>query len=81
MRAQGLCKKVGDDLCASGASAVNSALQSSMTIHEITEAIIGAANEVHRALGLDCWNRLIGSALCHELHFEDCLSSVSGPCW
>ena len=41
-----------------------------MTVNEITESVIGAAIEVHRALG----PRLIESAytqcLCHELHLR-----------
>src|SRR5437667_262181 len=49
------------------ASAVNSAYNPGMTIHETTEAILGASIEVHRALGQNCLNRLIGSACATKL--------------
>ena len=49
-----------------------------MTINEITEAIIGSSIEVHRELGPGL--RLIGNVFGTNLRFEECLSSVSGPC-
>jgi hypothetical protein len=48
---QGLCKKVGD-LCASAPLRLIRPYNPRMTIHEITEAIIGAAIEVHRTVGI-----------------------------
>ena len=41
-----------------------------MTENEITEAIIGAAIEVHRALGPGLIEQPYEEALCHELHLR-----------
>jgi hypothetical protein len=42
----------------------------SMTINEITEAIIGAAIEVHRALGSGLLESAHRQRLCHELQLR-----------
>ena len=41
-----------------------------MTVNEITEAIIGAAIEVHRALGPGLLESAYMQCLCHELHLQ-----------
>ncbi len=41
-----------------------------MTVNEITEAIIGAAIEVHRALGPGLLESAYMQCLCHELHLR-----------
>ena len=41
-----------------------------MTVNEITEAIIGAAIEVHRALGPGLLESAYTQCLCHELHLQ-----------
>ena len=51
-----------------------------MIINEITEAIIDASIEVHRELGPGLLESAYRQCLCHDLRFEECLSSVSGPC-
>ena len=42
-----------------------------MTQNELSEAIIGAAIEVHRALGPGLIEKAYEEALCHELHLRD----------
>ena len=41
-----------------------------MNVNEITEAIIGAAIEVHRALGPGLLESAYMQCLCHELHMR-----------
>ncbi|MGH9784306.1 MAG: GxxExxY protein, partial [Terriglobia bacterium] len=41
-----------------------------MTVNELTEAIIGAAIEVHRALGPGLLESAYMHCLCHELHLR-----------
>ncbi len=41
-----------------------------MTVNEITEAIIGAAIEVYRALGPGLLESAYAQCLCYELHLQ-----------
>src|SRR5687768_12398903 len=49
-------------------SSVDPSLSGDMTRNQISEAIIGAAIEVHRALGPGLVEKAYEEALCHELH-------------
>jgi len=50
-----------------------------MTVNEITEAIIGAAIEVHRARGPGLLESAYLQCLCHELHLPGLAFAYEQP--
>ena len=51
-----------------------------MNVNEITEEIIGAAIEVHRALGPGLLESAYKQCLCRELHLRGVTLQLSSPC-